>query len=708
MNLPSTLRAPARLCLLAVALIAAMPAAASHVGEDVVADQQALAATDQVLSALRQWENAPEAVRAARLQQLVQRTAERKERLARLIERNPQVALSRLMPAALRERLPAAARALVEQDVQLRGEVAAEVASDVERGFSRTRFVLRANGASLELKLAESAGAERALLGWAGRNVALAGTQLDRLVLLHRKQDVQLLAADGTVVANTSTTPTMTPRITGNQNTLVILANFSDATLSCGVADVNSRVFAATGSSVNTSMLESSRNLVGFSGTVVGPFTIPYSAGGSCDFSAWGSAADAAARAAGFVPSNYDRVNYVTPRNSTCGWSGLAYMPGRTSWVQSCAATGVYTHELGHNLALHHAGSPTAEYGDPSDPMGGARNVRNNSANQVMAGWVPTGGVLDVQGGGSYAIAALGPEAGTQPQVLRLNKLDTNEKYYVSLRIAQGLDGGLPTGYLNTVAVHKASGTLPAKTTVLANLLAGQSFTDSVNGITLTNQGVSGSAATVGVTMSGGTCTRVAPGVTLNSVSRTASPGATVSFGATIVNNNPAACGSSTFNLAQTLPVGFSGSFSAPTLMIAAGSSASSNWNVASTTAMGDGTYDVIVTAAEDAVANSASRHATVVLIRDSTLPTVAFSSPSNGATLSGGRVTLSANASDASGIAAVEFYDGSKLLGRDTAAPYSVNWNLRKASKGAHTLSVKAIDAAGNAQTASIVVTLQ
>ena len=115
-----------------------------------------------------------------------------------------------------------------------------------------------------------------------------------------------------------------------------------------------------------------------------------------------------------------------------------------------------------------------------------------------------------------------------------------------------------------------------------------------------------------------------------------------------------------------------------------------------------------MLSAAEDAVSNSNSGHASYVVYRDSTPPTVSFTSPSTGMTLSGGRVTLAASASDASGIAAVEFYDGSSLIGRDTTAPYSLSWNLRKASKGPHTLSVKAIDAAGNAQTASIAVTVQ
>ena len=71
-------------------------------------------------------------------------------------------------------------------------------------------------------------------------------------------------------------------------------------------------------------------------------------------------------------------------------------MPGRQSWVQSCAATGVYSHEFGHNLSLHHAGTPSAEYGDGSDPMGGAKTVLHNAANRVMAGWMAPGTVVDV------------------------------------------------------------------------------------------------------------------------------------------------------------------------------------------------------------------------------------------------------------------------------------------------------------------------
>ncbi|HET9978714.1 MAG TPA: Ig-like domain-containing protein [Burkholderiaceae bacterium] len=693
--------------LLAAALAAAVPAHASHIGDDLASDQQTVAATDQMLNALRQWENAPAAVRDARLAALVQRTAERKERLLRLIERNPQVAAARLMPAALRERLPAAARVHVEEPVSLAGTVFAEVASDVSRGFARQRLLMAAGGVRYDLAVGDATARERDALAWAGRRVTMNAARIDRQLLVSRKADVQVVALDTSLMSAGATTPTTAPVVTGDQKTLVILANFSDKALTCNAADVTSRVFGATGGTVNNGFKESSRGVVSFSGVVAGPFPIPYTSTGACDYSGWGSAAEAAAKAAGFDPAQYRRVNIVTPSNGTCGWSGLAYMPGTRSWVQSCGATGVYTHELGHNLALHHAASPTSEYGDGSDPMGGARTVRNHGANQVMAGWVPTGGLLDVGSSGTFTIAALGPEAGTQPQVLRLTKLDTNEKYYVSLRTAQGVDASLSAAYLNTVSVHLASGTLPARTTVLANLAGGQSWTDSVNGITVTNQGVAGASATVAVAMSGATCARSAPAVVFSPASQTSTPGAAVSYSVAVTNNNSAACGSASFALASVLPAGVTGSLSPASLALNPAASANATLTVSSdstTTA----SFGLDVSASESGTANSATGHGTLNLAFDSAPPSVAFASPTANATLSGGRITLSATASDDIGVARVEFYDGAKLIGSDASAPYSVTWNLRKTAKGAHTLRARAVDGAGNAAEASVAVTVQ
>jgi hypothetical protein len=47
-------------------------------------------------------------------------------------------------------------------------------------------------------------------------------------------------------------------------------------------------------------------------------------------------------------------------------------------------------------------------------------------------------------------------------------------------------------------------------------------------------------------------------------------------------------------------------------------------------------------------------------------------------------------------------------LLSRDTNAPYSATWNTRKAGPGAHTLSARAYDKAGNNSQQTIGVTVK
>jgi peptidoglycan/xylan/chitin deacetylase (PgdA/CDA1 family) len=97
-------------------------------------------------------------------------------------------------------------------------------------------------------------------------------------------------------------------------------------------------------------------------------------------------------------------------------------------------------------------------------------------------------------------------------------------------------------------------------------------------------------------------------------------------------------------------------------------------------------------------------------LIRiDFVAPTVAITSPSGGATVTG-NVKITAAASDGgSGIAQVSFYADGVLIGTARSAPYSVSWNTKKVTKGQHTLVAVAQDAAGNSQaSASIQVTVR
>lgn len=88
----------------------------------------------------------------------------------------------------------------------------------------------------------------------------------------------------------------------------------------------------------------------------------------------------------------------------------------------------------------------------------------------------------------------------------------------------------------------------------------------------------------------------------------------------------------------------------------------------------------------------------------DTVPPTVAITTPPNGATLSGS-VTLEATASDNVAVSSVQFkLDGVNIGASDTTAPYSVVWNSALTQNGTHVLTALATDTGGNITTSSSV----
>ena len=87
----------------------------------------------------------------------------------------------------------------------------------------------------------------------------------------------------------------------------------------------------------------------------------------------------------------------------------------------------------------------------------------------------------------------------------------------------------------------------------------------------------------------------------------------------------------------------------------------------------------------------------------DTTPPTVAISSPSDGSTTSGA-ITVDANASDNVGVSKVELYADGTLMGTDTSSPYSFPLATTALANGSHSLVARAYDAAGNASNSTTV----
>lgn len=705
--LPTLLpRRPALVAALGAALLAgALPAQASHTGEDLSADQFVVDGNDQLIDGLRRYEKAPKAQRAQALQRLLKVAEARAERLQALMHRNPRLAALRVLPEAVRERLPEQLRGRVEQPVVVAGEVVASVEDDFARGRShRHLHLVDAAGARLGLGIAGAD--EKDLLALAGRRAKVAGLRLGRELLVLDRQQVTL-AADGAAGAGT-TAAAVTAAVQGDQPTLVMMVNFSDKALTCTGTDLQSRLFGSGASTLDQGYRQSSGGLVSFSGQVVGPYTIAATSTSACDPYGWASAVKAAAQAAGINLSAYKRLSYAMPSNSSCGWSGLGNLggsPPTQSWIMSCGSTGVFSHEIGHNLTFHHASTPTSEYGDSSDPMGSARLVQSNAANRVMAGWVAGASIYDVAAGGSYALAALETADAGVPRVLRFAKPDTGETYYVSLRQPIGLDSGLTSAFQNALSVHRSTGTLPARTYLLGTVPAGQSWSDSVNGIQVTHGGISGNTANVDISFSGATCERAAPLLSVAPASQSAAPGATLAYTLNVKSQDSAACTAASYALAQTLPAGFSGSFGSAAVTLAPGASAGVAWNITSGSGSAEAAYTLDASATGPGGAGQA--HAGYTVFSDTTAPQLTVTSPADGATYGRQNVALAATASDGSGVARVEFHVDGKLVASDASAPYAANWNARKASLGLHTVRVRAVDAAGNASERTVSVTI-
>ena len=124
------------------------------------------------------------------------------------------------------------------------------------------------------------------------------------------------------------------------------------------------------------------------------------------------------------------------------------------------------------------------------------------------------------------------------------------------------------------------------------------------------------------------------------------------------------------------------------------------NWDTAGAT---NGTH-VLLAKAYDAAGNvGTSQQVSVTVsggIADTTPPTANLTFPTNNATVRGS-VTLSASASDDSGVTRVEFFVDSISIGTGTpsgqAGPWTLSWNTTGVTDGAHAMMVKAYDAAGN-----------
>jgi hypothetical protein len=460
-------------------------------------------------------------------------------------------------------------------------------------------------------------------------------------------------AGDATGAA-TSSIPV--PNTFGAQSTLVMLVNFQDDTVQpYTTGDAYNAVFGTA----NDFFMENSYGQTSLTGDVVGWYTIPDSVT-TCNLSQIATDAQNAATAAGTNLSLYMRYVYVFPQNNACGFAGSSYVGGNPSqsWINGSLDIHTVDHELGHAFGLWHSHSldcgtssticssgTVVEYGDVLDTMGYPQtpSPHYNAFQKERLGWLNYGSspaIQTVTSSGTYTINVyeLGGSGPNALKILKSTDPTTGAKtwYYLEARQTTGVDAFLNQSFYYTqnetmgVLFHigtdgnNNTGNLidmtPATPTSSGwfdpSLVVGQSFTDSSAGVTFSPASVTSSGATVQITVSGTACVAANPTVTLSpSQSQYVPSGTSVSFTATLTDNDGSSCASTTFNLAGALPSGWAGVWSSAALTLSPGKSGSSTLTVTSPLGTTDGSYSVGVSATNSAVSSdSGSATATYVI----------------------------------------------------------------------------------------------
>ncbi len=286
-----------------------------------------------------------------------------------------------------------------------------------------------------------------------------------------------LVAAGGTEQVAAASSSTLLAAST--KRIAIVLITFSDNTTqpytpaqAAGVAFTNTNSVAAY-------YAETSWGQLTLTGDVFGWYAIPDTDDG-CATSNWASSANTVAAANGVNLSTYDHVVYAFPNATSCGWSGLAQLPGRLSWLNGPGAMGlrVMAHELGHNFGTHHASTlncivsgvrvsmasngancTSSEYGDPFTVMGAASQYAHTNFSRGNFGWLQAANTQTVTTAGDYTLKPIGGLDATGVQSLRILRA-TNSYLTLEFRRPYGAFDTFATSapVVNGVSVRIAPG----------------------------------------------------------------------------------------------------------------------------------------------------------------------------------------------------------------------------------------------------------
>lgn len=347
-----------------------------------------------------------------------------------------------------------------------------------------------------------------------------------------------LVAADGTEQVAGPSAPTVLAA--SSKRIAIVLITFTDNTAQPYTPAQAAGVTFGNTNSVAAYYAETSWGQLTLTGDVFGWWAIPNTDDG-CATSTWASSANSVAAAQGVNLGTYDHVVYAFPQASSCGWTGLAQLPGRLSWLNGAGAMGlrVMAHELGHNFGTHHASTlsctvsgvrvslassaancTASEYGDPFTVMGAASQYHHTNFSRGNFGWLQAANTQTVTTAGDYTLKPIGGFDATGVQALRVLRASNSyitlefrrpygifDTFSTSAAVVNGVSVRLAPGYTTRLQSQLIDAT-PATTSFAdAPLPVGGTIVDPLSGVSIMTLSVSATGATVRIAFGGPTPT---------------------------------------------------------------------------------------------------------------------------------------------------------------------------------------------------------
>jgi hypothetical protein len=363
---------------------------------------------------------------------------------------------------------------------------------------------------------------------WNGAQVTVQGTRSGTTI-----------AVGGNVSAQVNSPAPLAA--TGPRKIAVVLVNFvSNTATPWTTATAANTMFNST-TSVANYFGEESYGLMSVTGDVFGYYTIDFDTTG-CNYTDLATKAKAAAAKAGVDLAPYTQIQYAFPWVAACGWAGLAYVPGRESWINNYLQLSVSSHELSHNFGVHHASTlscteggvrvalsanlancTASEYGDPFSVMGNG-SKHTHSQQLATLGWATGSALQTVTTAGDYTLGNADDVASAVKSIrvargngtylyLELRKpFGTFDNFSSSDPVVNGVTIRISNDW-NTIIQSKLIDTTPATSTYNdAPLATGATFTDPLANVNITTVSVGGGNAVVHIAWGPDTVAPSTPG----------------------------------------------------------------------------------------------------------------------------------------------------------------------------------------------------